>query len=361
MSNLLDVSQFTAQEFKYLAEVGEEERFKILDSKLKKDFTQEDLTNVTPMKWYEEWAAILLFLFGVPGAVFSFPVLAVILGYLFNAYKIVFTIFIAAGVTLSILPAPFIESSLSSWPALQILRYFSFKGIFEERLTKDKPYILVAPPHGVFPFGNIATMIAFPSIEGFSFRALVASAALRAPCFRQLLCTIGGIDASRETATKALKKNYTLGISTGGVAEVFDVDLRPNGNEVIELKERKGIIKLAFRTGAALVPCYLLGNTHLLSCYCGGSPRSSFHQFLKSISRKLGFACILFWGRFGLPIPYRIPIVGIMAKPIEVPMKEDPTEEEINEMHGRLEDEMRKLFDKHKEKYGWGNKKLVIH
>ena len=57
-----------------------------------------------------------------------------------------------------------------------------------------------------------------------------------------------------------------------------------SGDEVIVLKNRKGIIKLAFSTGASLVPCYLFGNTHLFSLYTGGS----LHGFFRNISRKIG-------------------------------------------------------------------------
>ena len=149
---------------------------------------------------------------------------------------------------------------------------------------ENKPYILVAPPHEVFPFGNIVTMIAFPSVMGFSFKGLAASAAIRLPIFRQLLGTIGGISASRKSATKALNDNRTIGISTGGVAEVFETNTSAEGDEVVVLKSRKGIIKLAFRTGASLVPCYLFGNTHLLSLWTGGR----MHGFFKTLSRKLG-------------------------------------------------------------------------
>lgn len=82
---------------------------------------------------------------------------------------------------------------------------------------------------------------------------------------------------------QALNKNHTIGISTGGVAEVFETN-SPSGDEVIVLKTRKGIIKLAFRTGASLVPCYLFGNTKLFSLWTGGSWHSSFKKW----SRRLG-------------------------------------------------------------------------
>lgn len=49
-----------------------------------------------------------------------------------------------------------------------------------------------------------------------------------------------------------------------------------------------------------------------------------------------------------------------MAKPIEVPKKDNPTPEEIEFYHNKLMEEMVKLFDRHKESYGWGSKKLII-
>jgi hypothetical protein len=56
----------------------------------------------------------------------------------------------------------------------------------------------------------------------------------------------------------------TLGISTGGVAEVFETNC-PSGDEVILLQERRGLIKLAFRTGAELVPWFVFLSSPSLS------------------------------------------------------------------------------------------------
>ena len=141
-----------------------------------------------------------------------------------------------------------------------------------------------------------------------------------------------------------------------GVAEVFETNC-PSGDEVILLKERKGLIKLAFRTGSELVPCYVFGNTHLYSLWTGGTWG---HSWLKKISRKIGFALIVFWGRFWLPIPYRTPILGVMGRPIEVERKANPTEEEVDQVHAELVKRMIELFDKYKSSYGWGHKKLIV-
>ena len=153
-------------------------------------------------------------------------------------------------------------------------------------------------------------MMAFPFTLGYTFRGLASSAALKTPIFKQMLSVIGVIDAGKSSCLKALNQNLTLGISSGGVTEVFETN-SPSGNEVIVLKSRKGMVKLAFQTGADLVPCYLFGNTSLYSLWTGG-PLG--HNFLRRLSRKVKFALILFWGRFGLPIPYRIPILGTTVK-----------------------------------------------
>ena len=170
-------------------------------------------------------------------------------------------------------------------------------------------------------------MVAFPALlQGQTFRGLASSAALRPPIFKQVLRSIGVIDASRDvaratldgtTSTSSTSTSSTstttggvgesIGISTGGVAEIF---LTNTTHECILLKERIGLIKLAIRTGANIAPCYLFGNTKLLHCWFGeGLPYVP--SFLERWSRKLGFALIWIHGRFGgFPIPFRKPILG---------------------------------------------------
>lgn len=356
--HFIDSASFTDEQFKRLADEKDDKVRQSEIMKLAKPWETGAATKICRMTLIEEVTSVLLFLFGVPGAAYTLPIIIWVVYSLFG-WKIAGTLVVFLA-TLSFLPAPFRLSTLTSWPAIAILRYFSFKGMFTQLLDYKRPYILVAPPHGVFPFGNIATMIAFPSLCGFPFRGLAASAALRMPVFRQLLSPIGVIDASASSARAALKANHTLGISTGGVAEVFETDTE-TGDEAIVLKERKGLVKLAIRSGAPLVPCYLFGNTKLFSLYCGGVRGSMGHSLLKSLSRKIGFATVLFWGRFFLPIPYRIPIMGAMGKPIEVKQCSDPTDEYVNEVLQQLVGEMEVLFDDCKDCYGWTDKRLIVN
>merc|ERR1719162_2962002 len=155
-------------------------------------------------------------------------------------------------------------------------------------------------------------MLRWQTVSGRGFRGLASSAALRTPIFKQVLRSIGVIDASRSVARKTLENGESIGISTGGVAEIFFTN---EDNECILLKERIGLIKLAIRTGADISPCYLFGNTKLLNCWTGeGIPGAQF--ILEKISRRAGFALILIYGRFFLPVPFRKPVLGVCGKAI---------------------------------------------
>jgi len=327
--------------------------------KVIKPLTTQDFLYVPQLTFSEEIIPTLLLVLGLPGAVFSWPIIFTTIGLAFNSLTVGLSVACIVLIPLAIMPLYRTDKTLKSWVVLQSLRYFSFKFYYEEKMHANKPYILVGPPHGVFPFGNIMSLLALPFMFGYSFRGLATSIAFRLPFFRQLLFSIGGIDASRESATKALMSNISVGISTGGVSEVFDTNSK-TGDEVILLKERKGLVKLAIKTGASLLPCYLFGNTQLYSLWCGGDNGSSLHEILRKISRKLGFALILFWGRFYLPLPYRVPIVGVMGRPIHVEQNNNPSDEEVLKVHELLMNKMKEVFDKHKDKYGWSHKNLII-
>jgi hypothetical protein len=113
----------------------------------KTKFTEEDMLKQSKVSFIEELICLAIFFFGVPGAVFVFPVA---LGLVYFLWGVVpFLLGLAAFVSVSFLKADFSEEMLTSWPAIAMVRYFSFKGVFCKLLEKDKAYILVAPPHGV--------------------------------------------------------------------------------------------------------------------------------------------------------------------------------------------------------------------
>ena len=342
---------------------------------------KHDILKVQEMSFWEETMCLLFLAFIVPNGIFTIPPTLFVIGkYLVGDIKLTFTIFGIFLVPLAILPQAFIPSRLQSFLAIQVCKYFSFRFVIEQRpespppssldnknSKKDnnkngknqyRPSIMVAPPHGVFPYGNILSVLSFPALYGCTFRGLASSAALRPPIFKQILRSIGIVDASRHVARNTLENGESIGISTGGVAEIFFTN---DDDECILLKERIGLIKLAIRTGTNIVPCYLFGNTKLLNCWAGeGIPGGRY--VLEKISRKIGFALILIHGRFFLPIPFRKPVLGVMSKPIPTHhiQNEDPTPEQIECIQAQLLEEMERIFDTYKHLYGWDDKKLII-
>jgi hypothetical protein len=87
------------------------------------------------------------------------------------------------------------------------------------------------------------------------------------------------------------------------VAEIFT---STPGRHTIVFKSRRGLVRLSIETGAELTPCYVFGGTdffHNLATDDG---------LFSSLSRSLRMGLTIFWGPYGLPIPYA-PKVGLGA------------------------------------------------
>ncbi len=118
-----------------------------------------DTKAVAPMTFLEELSMVLFFGLGLPGAIFTVPIIVAIIGYIVGAMKTTFLVAAVVLAPLAVWPQRFYASTLYSWMAYNTIKYFSFKMVRSEVLPGGKPRILVAPPHGVFPFGNIVTII----------------------------------------------------------------------------------------------------------------------------------------------------------------------------------------------------------
>ena len=355
----LDLSSVSLVEMKEMASGPE----RIRKSKLRplEGITKEQALAQAPLTLIEHVCCVLFLAFGPPNGVFNIPLFLSVIGY-FVVGDIAQTFINTALVlflSLTLLPQPYIKNSTESWMSWLVVKYFSFKFISECEYDPSNRHIYVAPPHGVFPYGNVLAIQIWRARFGFPFRGLASSAALRIPIFKQVLRSIGVVDASRHVAHKALVEDGSIGISTGGVAEVFETN---QDDECVLLKERIGMIKLAIRTGAELVPCYLFGNTKLLDCWSGEYLPFHVKSFIEWLSRKAGFAIILIYGRWGLAIPYRRPVLGVAGRGIQTKhiQCDEPTMEQIEEIQGKLIIEMERIFNTYKHLYGWDDKKLVI-
>jgi hypothetical protein len=150
---------------------------------------------------------------GVPNGVLVIPGLTFVVGrFVVGSLSTAFKVLAVALVPLVFSSPSFNPSSLQSWMAVQLLKYFSFRVIVEEEQprfddpppvagkqpgsasgptsTPPRPRIMVAPPHGVFPYGNILAMFVWPVVTGHPFRGLAASSALRTCCWNSSVCRL---------------------------------------------------------------------------------------------------------------------------------------------------------------------------
>ena len=150
----MDLCSFSTQECRALANGTPEDRAKAV--KPISEVTKEDVLKVEKMSFLEEASCVLLMAFGVPNGVFTFPPLVYLVGrFLVGNVKLTATIAGGLLLPLAIMPQKYVPSSLQSWMSIQVGRYFSYRMVVEKVPEKnDRPRIMVAPPHGVFPYGK---------------------------------------------------------------------------------------------------------------------------------------------------------------------------------------------------------------
>jgi len=330
------------------------ELYNSADKKRLVDFQPGSCSHVVPMSLWEEIFAIVLLLVW-PGCLLWVwvPLIWIVYNFVSNITSIY-----AGGLFLLIVYLAFgpvqwyWKAAIHSKITHLFCSYFSIKGVWEEPLEPEKyAYILVGVPHGVFPFGNMLHLAFWDVFAKFHFSGAAASVLYYIPIMRHVLLWMGCITANYHDIFKALSSGKSVGIASGGIAELFESN---KDIETIIIRKRKGFIKLAMQTGAKIVPCYLFGNTQALHCFSDEGRRMQW------FSRKIKASITFFWGRFGLPIAYRTPILGVMGRHMTVPKVQEIDEKVVDEIHSEFIERLEEIFEKHKHAYGWGHKKLII-
>ena len=80
-------------------------------------------------------------------------------------------------------------------------------------------------------------------------------------------------------------------------------------DEAAILKARNGIFKLACKHNVPVVPVYCFGATKMLR-------RVQLPHFIETLSRALQISICLFFGKLGLPIPFRQRLLYVIGNTI---------------------------------------------
>ncbi|KAL8948680.1 MAG: hypothetical protein Q9222_005148, partial [Ikaeria aurantiellina] len=228
-------------------------------------------------------------------------------------------------------------------PFLRSLKTWSlFASYFPARLHRSGPpleptrkYIFGYHPHGIISHGAFAAFATeacgfsklFPGITN---TLLTLDSNFRVPFYRDYALAMGLASVSRESCENILQHGGHNGegmgraitIVVGGARE--SLSAQPRSDLRLILKNRKGFVKLAIRTGADLVPVLAFGENELYEQVTSQS-HPLIHKLQLMVKKACGFTIPLFHARgvfnydVGL-MPYRRAVDVVVGRPVRVRM-----------------------------------------
>jgi 1-acyl-sn-glycerol-3-phosphate acyltransferase len=237
----------------------------------------------------------------------------------------------------------------------------ALKELSEGGKAASTPVIFCSHPHGVMcagpfqTFGFNTTRSAQRIFPSRSWRVMTIKASFFVPVWREFLEMLGFIDASRSSASKALKKGHSLLLVPGGAAEAL---LGSHYNPELILNKRKGFIKLSIQQNAPLVPCFTFGENELHS-HVDLSGFPIIVKIRKLLKKLFGITTPLLKNP-GLT-PWRHPITTVIGEPIypSESASGKSEDEHIDYMNKLYVTKLEDLYEKHRKDHNYGVLKIV--
>ncbi|XP_061402540.1 2-acylglycerol O-acyltransferase 2-A-like, partial [Musca vetustissima] len=190
--------------------------------------------------------------------------------------------------------------------------YFPVELIKTADLTPDRNYLIACFPHGIFGIGiasnmgnNIGKwMKMFPGIRP---KIATLDMHFRIPFMREIIRLWGLVSCSKQSLMYYLKKSndpkhpdnrdgftsYAVALLVGGAEE--SLESRP-GRYVFVLKNRKGFVKIAIRSGAPIVPSLSFGEVDIYD-QVDNPPNSMLRKFQTFVKHWTGVSPLIVLGR----------------------------------------------------------------
>ncbi|XP_001360329.2 diacylglycerol O-acyltransferase 2-like [Drosophila pseudoobscura] len=260
--------------------------------------------------------------------------------------------------------------------------YFPIELVKTVDLPPNRNYILASFPHGILGTGVCVNMgldigkwlELFPQIRP---KVGTLNQHFRTPLLREIVRWWGMVSVSKESLVRLLTKSNdpkhagnsdgftsnAVAILVGGAQEAMDSH---PGKYILTLKNRKGFVKMAIRTGSPIVPTFSFGEVDIFDQVA--NPPDSLLRRVQSVVKKLtGISPLIPVGRgiFNYSVgflPQRRRIVQVVGSPIDVVKSEQPDAAYVDKVHRQVIEDLERMFDLYKEKYipNSKNSKLVI-
>ena len=218
----------------------------------------------------------------------------------------------------------------------------------EGSFDKNKNYCICYFPHSLYAMGFYSLHKYLSETYGIQLLFTGADIVFCVPLLRRIMTWWGCTPVSY----RPLKKNLQLPFPYNVIM------LQPDGiigmfygieHEQIVLHRRRGFCRISLQTGAALVPCYILGANQMYHRKWGPDSKAC------RLSSKLRAAFVYWTGRYGVPfgfIPNKCKLVVAVGPPIDVEKIQEPTKEQIDALHEKFVQAIKSLYDRHKQRMG---------
>ncbi|KXJ86122.1 diacylglycerol acyltransferase-domain-containing protein [Microdochium bolleyi] len=251
-----------------------------------------------------------------------------------------------------------------------------FAGYFPAKLHKTheleptRKYIFGYHPHGIISHGAWAAFttdaLNFSGLfPGITNTLLTLDSNFRVPFYRDYLLAMGMRSVSRESIVNILTRGGMDGEGMGRGVTVVVGGARESleaipGNLRLILKERKGFVKIAVRTGADLVPVLAFGENSLYDQLEKGQ-HPMVHRLQMFILKVWKFTLPFMHGRgiFNYDVgmmPYRHPLNVVVGAPIKVVQSANVDMGYVDELHELYVTELEKLWDRYKDEFALDRK-----
>ncbi|KAL4497059.1 hypothetical protein ABPG72_002215 [Tetrahymena utriculariae] len=225
--------------------------------------------------------------------------------------------------------------------------YFDEFGLhFEEELAKEK-VLLGIHPHNVVTLG-----MTLNQFKGrFGKQSICASRVLLyMPLLGMLHKFSGIVPVDAQNLKKLMSANKNLSIVPGGFEEAT---ISSSTKDKVFIKNRKGFIKFALRYGYNVHPVYIFGENKMFEYF------EKFEEF-RLLMNKVKLVGLIFWSRLGLLPEPRLKVNTVVGKAIKLPQIAEPTAQDVDKYHTIYIEELQRIFDENKIKFG-DNHDLIIY
>lgn len=231
------------------------------------------------------------------------------------------------------------------------------------KLDPNENYILNYHPHGISAFGAVCVFgtngLKFSELfPGIVTRFMVHETSFVMPVMKETFGLRGDCSVNSKSFDHILSSKWKNGkagnlltLVGGGLAEA---DLSDAQVLKVVVAKRKGFVKKALIHGTHLIPCIAFGENsvftklHLV-------PGSILHRLENTWYRVFKFRHPIYYGRSAISdkaagvLPYKRPITVVMGDPIHVERIEDPSQEDIDQLHERYLTTLKAMYAANKD------------